>query len=205
MRRRTFLLAAPAGLLAGCVSLFPKETSVQLYRFGGNLTPVQQPPAAPNTTFAVAALPIIFYGPAAGDQILTTTGDEAAYIKGERWVTSASSLFEQALANSFGATPGPARLLSRGEPVPPDLYLKLDVRTFEARYVQGQGAAPTIEVAVNAALSVPAGASVSAEKLFSASVPADANRGSRIAAAFDQAVTQVLRALVEWVDTKGMG
>ncbi|HWD67865.1 MAG TPA: ABC-type transport auxiliary lipoprotein family protein [Caulobacteraceae bacterium] len=205
MRRRTLLLAAPAGLLAGCVSLFPKTPPVQLYRFGGDLSPAQQSPTAPNTTFAVAALPITFSDPAAGDQILTATGDEAAYIKGQRWVTSASSLFEQALVNAFGANPGPARLLSAGEPVPPDLYLKLDVRTFEARYLQGQGAAPTIEVAVDAALSVPAGNAVSAERLFSASVLADANRGSRIAAAFDQAVTQVLQALVNWVEAKGIG
>ncbi|HEY1559634.1 MAG TPA: ABC-type transport auxiliary lipoprotein family protein [Caulobacteraceae bacterium] len=205
MRRRTFLLAAPAGLLAGCVSLFPKSPPVQLYRFGGGLSPARQSPTAPDATFAVAALPITFYDPAAGDQILTTTGDEAAYIKGERWVTSASSLFEQALVNAFGANSGPARLLSSGEPVPPDLYLKLEVRTFEARYLQGQGAAPTIEVAVDAALSVPAGNAVSAEKLFSASILADANRGGRIAAAFDQAVTQVLEAMVKWVDTKGSG
>jgi cholesterol transport system auxiliary component len=205
VRRRTLLLAAPAGLLAGCVSLFPKAPPVQLYRFGGGLKSAQQSPAGPNTTFAVAALPITFTDAAAGDQILTTTGDEAAYIKGQRWVTSASSLFEQALVNAFGANPGPARLLSSGEPVPPDFYLKLDVRSFEARYLQGQGAAPTIEVTVNAALSVPAGNAVSAVKLFSASIPADANRGSRIAAAFDQAVTQVLQALVNWVDTKGNG
>ena len=205
MRRRTFLLATPASLLAGCVTVFPKVAPVQLYRFGGSLTPAQHQPMDSQTSFVVEALPTSFYGPAAGDLILTTTGNEAAYIKDARWVTAASSLFEQALANAFDADPGPARLLSRGAPVRPSLYLKLDVRKFEANYLQGESAPPTIEVAVNATLSVSGSRAVSGEQLFSASVPADANRGGRIAAAFDQAVTNVLQSLVKWVDARGVG
>ncbi len=205
MRRRTLLLAAPASLLAGCVSLFPKEPPVQLYRFGGGLAAVQHPPVDSTTSITVEALPLSFYGASGGDLILTTTGNEAAYIKGARWVSSASGLFEQALANAFDADPGPSRLLSRGEPVRPEYYLKLDVRTFEARYLEGQGASPTIVVTVDAVLSVPGNRTITGQKMFTASVAADANRGSRIAAAFDQAVTQVLQPLVKWVDAKGQG
>lgn len=203
MRRRTLLLAAPAGLLAGCVSVFPKEAPVQLYRFGGDLAPVDHSVATANLT--VETLPISFYGPAAGDQILTSTGNEAAYIKGARWVTSASTLFEQALSNAFGADPGPARLMARGESVRPDFYLKLEVRRFEAQYRQGEGGPPTVDVAVYASLSALADRSLAGEKLFTATVPADANRGGRIAAAFDQAVDEVLQPLVKWVDAKGVG
>lgn len=205
MRRRTFLLAAPAGLLAGCVSLLPKEAPVQLYRFGGDLAPVEHSPAAANSTQTVETLPISFYGPAAGDRILTSSGNEAAYIKDARWVTSASTLFEQAVSNAFDADPGPARLMVQGEAARPDYYLKLDVRRFEVQYRQGAGAPPTIEVDVFASISALADRSLAGEKLFTASVPADANRGGRIAAAFNQAVTEVLQPLVKWVDAKGVG
>ncbi len=203
MRRRSFLLTLSAGCVSGCVTVFPKQAPVQLYRFGGDLAPGQRALAGP--AFTVEVLPINFSAAAAGDRILTLTGTEAAYIGNARWVTSATNLFEQALTNAFEADPGPARLMTRGEPVRPDLYLKLDVRRFEASYPQGAGASPTVEVAVDAALSVPASRTISAERLFSASVPADANRGGRIAAAFDQAVTNVLQPMVKWVNAKGAG
>ena len=75
---------------------------------------------------------------AAGDRILTVTGTQAAYIKDARWVTSSVSLFDSALQRAFDADKGPARLVDRAEIVHADYVLKLDVRTFEARYNHGQ-------------------------------------------------------------------
>jgi cholesterol transport system auxiliary component len=185
--------------------VFPKAEPVQLYRFGGDLPSAPRPPAAANTSFSVEALPITFEGSAAGDRILTTTGDEAAFIKDARWVSSASSLFEQALSNAFDADPGPARLMARGEAVRPNYFLKLEVRRFEVQYRQGQGAPPTIQVDMYASLSALTDRTLAGERLFTASVPADANRGGRIAAAYNQAVNDVLQSLVKWVDAKGVG
>jgi cholesterol transport system auxiliary component len=192
-------------MLGGCVSLFPKEAPAQLYRVGG-AAPTPQPPAtAPRSRFAVQALIIDFNRAATGDQILTVNGNEAAYIKGARWVSGASTLFEQALANAFDASPGPARLMARGEPVRPDYFLKLDVRVFEARYLQGRGSPPTVVVRVYAALSQPADRGLLGQRGFAASIPAADDRVSAIAAAFDQAVAQVLGQLIAWVDAKGAG
>jgi len=203
MRRRSLVLAAPAVLLAGCITLLPKETPSQLYRFGGDLTPVQRPAVA--ASFGVEPLSISFAAPSAGDLILTTTGHEVAYIKGARWVNGASVLFEQALANAFDADAGPARLMARGEVVRPDYFLKLDVRTFEARYLQGQAAPPTVVVEIYAALSAPGGRQIAGDHIFTASVAAQENRGGAIAAAYDQATGQVLQQIVKWVDAKGVG
>jgi cholesterol transport system auxiliary component len=200
VKRRFLLLAAPAAL-AGCVTLLPKETPSQLYRFGGDLPPAQ--PAAGAQRFGVLTLPITFTGPSEGDQILAITGHEAAYLKGARWVSSASILFEQALANAFDADGGPARMLARGESVKPDCLLKLEVRIFEIRYVDGRGLAPTAVVQVYAALSEDR--KLVGEHLFGASVKASDNRGGAIAAAIDQADGQVLGQLVKWVDAKGAG
>jgi cholesterol transport system auxiliary component len=202
VNRRSLLLAAPATLaLAGCVTLLPKETPAQLYRFGGDLPPAQPPAGAQR--FGVILLPITFVSPAAGDQILAVTGHEAAYLKGARWVTGAATLFEQALDNAFDADGGPARLLARGELVKPDYLLKLDVRVFEVRYTDGEGLPPTAVVQVYAALS--ADRQLVGERIFGASIKASENRGGAIASAVDQADSQVLGQLVKWVDAKGAG
>jgi cholesterol transport system auxiliary component len=202
VKRRFLLLAAPAALaLAGCVTLLPKETPSQLYRFGGDLAPAQRPAGSP--MFGVLVLPITFASPAAGDQILAVTGHEAAYLKGARWVAGASTLFEQALTNAFDADAGPARLLARGEAVKADYFMKVEVRVFEVRYADGQGLPPTAVVQVYAALSQDR--KLVGEKIFGASVKASDNRGGAIAAAVDQADNQVLGELVKWVDAKGAG
>jgi len=201
---RGLAVAIGASLLAGCISLLPKENAAQLYRFGAP-SPSAEVPAAGQPRFAVQLVPLSFDRAAAGDRILTMTGDEAAYIKGSRWITAANTLFETAVANAFDTDGGAARLLARGEPVRPDYTLKLDVRAFETRYGQGQGEAPTVVIEMYAALGrvenrVPAG-----ERIFRASVPAAANHVGAITAAYNQAVAKVLADLVKWVDAKGVG
>ena len=203
MRRPGWAAALAAVSLTGCISVLPKAPPAQLYSFGESMPAATAAPAQPR--FAVEALPINFDRPAAGDRILTMTGNEAAYIKGARWDVGAQYLFESALTNAFAADGGAARLVARGEQVRPDYFLKLDVRTFEARYTQGQGAAPTVMVTVNATLSRNGDRAIAADHLFTASVPASDNRVGAITSAYDQAVTRTLGELARWVDGKGVG
>jgi cholesterol transport system auxiliary component len=203
MKCRHLIGGAAILLLGGCVSLLPKEAPAQLYRFGGAPAAASQPASPAQERFEVEALAIDFNRAASGDMILTLNGNEAAYIKGARWVSGASTLFEQALANAFDADQGPARLMARGETVPPDYFLKLDVRSFEARYLQGPNAAPTIEIEVYAALTQPTGHALIGARTFAVSVPATDNRVGAITLAFDQAVAQVLGQMVKWVDARG--
>jgi len=198
-------VAVIGALLVGCISLLPKQKPAQLYRFG-----VSAPPAVARVAgqgqFSVSAVPTSFARAAAGDTILTITGDEAAYIAGARWVTSANSLFDAAVTRAFDADGGPARLIPRGEAVRSDYALKLDVRIFEARYDHGQQSPPTVVVELYAGLVKRSGdstAAAPAERIFQASVPASENRAGAIAQAFDAAVAQVLSKMVTWVDAKG--
>lgn len=198
------LLIAFIGLpLVGCISLFPKSTPAQLYRFGASGAPITSPAALDRDRFAVQSIPTSFDRAAAGDAILTVTGDQAAYIKGSRWVTSASSLFDAAVVHAFDADKGPARLIARGEAVRPDFLLKLDVRAFEAHYDHGAAAAPTVVVEVYAALSRAGDRTLAGERIFQAKVPAGENRAGEITTAFDRAVSKVLSELVAWVNAKG--
>lgn len=194
-------MAAMAALaaLSGCISLLPKEKPVQLYRFGIE-TP--QPAATANISARVTmrAAPTSFQRAAAADLILTVSGDQTAYLGGVRWVTDARDLFDAAVTRAFQGTPGPARLLARGEPAAADYVLKLDVRLFEVRYDRGLGTRPTVVVEVYAALVGHKQNTDGVSRVFHAEAPASSNAVHAIAAAFDSAVGTVLGEIVHWVE-----
>ncbi len=196
--------AALSATLSACVSVFPKQPAANLYRFGMTAPPPAAPPATAGTQrFGVLSAMIAFDRAAATDRILTVSGSQAAYIKGSRWLSQANILFDEALIRAFDSSGGPARLIARGEVVHADYILKLDVRTFEARYDHGDKAAPTIIVTLHADLDRVSDQVAVSSKTFEATVPATDNRVGAIASAFDQAVAKVLGDLVVWVDGKG--
>jgi cholesterol transport system auxiliary component len=209
MSHRYWRASWVAGVLAisclgGCISLLPKVRPAQMYRFGAGPTPLAAP-AAGQTRLAIRAAPTTFERAAAGDRILTVSGNQTAYIAGARWVTAANNLFDDAVFREFVARGGRARLLARDEPAPADYVLKLDVQAFEARYDHGRGAPPTVVVRLYAALvgykNDPAGAS----QVFQAEAPAGTDSVHAITAAFDTAVGKVLGDMVGWVETKAQG
>jgi cholesterol transport system auxiliary component len=178
--------AAPA---AGCISLFPKAKPSQLYRFGVEAA------GEANTagrTYNVSRAPTVFTRAAASDRILTMTGAEAAYVAGSRWVAPAVTLFDEAAARTFDAAPGCARLLSRGDPSSPDARLRLEVRSFEVRYLDGPGAAPTAVVEATASLTRTKDREVILDRAFRVEERAADNRVSAIVAALDAASSRAL-------------
>lgn len=201
---RAAMLVTVVSLLAGCISLFPETEPAQLYRFGAT-TPQVLEATSGEPGFGVLLAAAGFDRAAAGDRILTVSGTQAAYIKDARWVTSAVGLFDSALQRAFDADKGPARLVDRAEIVHADYVLKLDVRTFEARYDHGQVATPTIVLEVHAALDRAQDRTVVGDRSFKAAVTASDNRVGAIAEAFDQAVARVLGELVAWVNARGEG
>lgn len=199
------LTVAAAGLsLAACVSLFPKTDPATTYRFGvtAPATPVGEPKGP---MFGVLRAPTGFVRAAATDAILTTTGSETAYIGSARWVSPAPVLFDEALAKAFDVDPGPARLIARGEVAKSDFVLKLDVRAFEAQYVDGPKSAPDVVVSIRAVLTRNSDRALVGDQAFEARVKAGDNRVSAIVTAFDAAVSQVLRELLLWVNAGGAG
>ena len=198
---RAGVVAGAALALSACVSVFPKQQPATMFRFGYTTPPAAA--AASGQPFGVIRAVTSFDRAAAAERILTVDGGEAAYIKGSRWVSSASVLFDEAVTRAFDGAGGPARLIGRGEVVRADYVLKLDVRSFEARYDHGDKAAPTVVVVVHADLDRVNDRAAVGSRTFSIEVPASDNRVSAIAAAFDQATTKVLGDLVVWVGNRG--
>jgi cholesterol transport system auxiliary component len=197
---RLAAIGAAALALCSCVTVFPKAQPEQLYRFGGAQDAGDGPS---NAQFSVLAGTLEFDQAASSDKILTVTGDEVAYVKGGRWATSASAMFQEALQRAFDNANGPARLVEHGGAAKIDDELRLDVSRFEARYDKGAGAAPTVVVRVYATLTGYADRRVLGVRTFDAEAPASDNRLGPIASAFDQAADQVLGQIVTWVGQTG--
>jgi cholesterol transport system auxiliary component len=192
-------------LLGGCISLFPREQPVQLYRLSLPAPPAVAPATPGSLSFAVRGAVGNFDHAAAGDHLLTVRGDKTAYIANARWVTSAQAMFEGALSERFDADTGPARLLNHAEITDTEYRLDVSVRHFEARYEEESASPPTVLVEISAALDSTHDTGVRKHALFAASVPASANSVSAIVAAYGEATGQVLDKLKAWVDAKGAG
>jgi cholesterol transport system auxiliary component len=189
-------LALSAGL-AGCITLFPKEAPVQLYRFDAAVQPIQSSARG----FAVRTGMADFDPPAAGDRIMTVDGDQVAYVATGRWSSPANQMFDQAVAHGFAAPGDAARLV--GSTGKADYRLRLAVSRFEARYPSGPTSTPTIVVVVRATLDRQSDYTLVGAQEFKAEVPAADNRVGPIVEAFDQATTKVVGDLVAWVDQQG--
>jgi cholesterol transport system auxiliary component len=200
---RLMTVAALAVGLSGCISLFPKAKPASLYRFGE--AEVSVPKGPPGAMFGVLKTPSSFTRAAAGDRILTSTNGEVAYIADARWVSPAFVLFEEATARAFENDPGRARLIGRGEVAKAEMMLRLEVRTFEADYVNGPKAAPEVVVRVRGVLTCSQDRALVGDKIFEARIKAADNRVGAIVPAYDQAVAKVLGEVVTWVNASGTG
>ena len=205
MRRPLVLvlaLALVAGALAGCITLFPKETPVQLYRFGYSPAGGAPSPSSSESTFTVRAVVANFVRSSAGDRILTMQGESVAYIGGARWVETANTLMEDTVHAAFDDH-GPAAVVAKGELGPTDYRLTLAITTFEARFLQGRSAPPTVVVEINAALDKTGDPTTRRERVFRAQSLAQANTVQSIVASFNAAVSDVLGQLVAWTNARG--
>lgn len=207
--RPVLRLAASAAVLtalSGC-ALLSSPDPVQNYRFG---LPMAAPSAVGDTPapLTVSIRRIEFPQATGDDKILGVTGLETAYIGGARWVSPASTLFDDSLKAAFANRADRIRVLGRREPGTPPLILQVTVTTFEARY-GAPGTVPDVVVTARAQLrSTPerraGGGTIrpeegrSVERVFTVTQPAGDNRVSAIVAAFDTATRDINTQIADW-------
>ncbi|MEI7931969.1 MAG: ABC-type transport auxiliary lipoprotein family protein [Alphaproteobacteria bacterium] len=216
MRLRSLIPAALACIaLSGCVTLLPKAEPSALYKLAIDAPRTDRPDAP--VKLNILRAPTAFVRMAAGDQIVTISGAETASIEGARWAAPAPIMFDEQIITAFDASPK-LRLQTRGGVTAPDATLRVEVRTFEARYAEAPIAPktksdakadakafdkrrpPTVVVEIKATLTYPADAARVAEQFLHAEVPASENRVGAIVTAYDAATTQVLKGLVTWAE-----
>jgi cholesterol transport system auxiliary component len=197
MIRAIPLLAVAAIGLSGCISLFPKAEPLTTYKLSVN-TPA--PSATAGTGAVVLKSTTLFPRAAAADRILTVSGPEAATIAGARWVAPASVMFDEALSAAFASTT--TRLTTRGDITPADQIMRIEVRTFEARYLGGEGAAPTVVIEARAGLTNIRDRQASTSREFRAEQAAADNRVGAIVDAYNAATTQLVTDIARWTESQ---
>lgn len=186
---------AAAGLLAGC-GILGGGKPAQLYRFGA--ADVVAPAAASATVVQLNGLE--FQPAAEGDRLLAVNGSEAFYVAQSRWVSPARELFTQAVDRAFDRAG--MDLIRRGQPQTPTANLNLTVPVFEARYLNGVEAAPTVFVEVEAAMASTTGQrGPLGSTRAAATAAATANTVPAIVAAYDAASRQALDQVAVWAAT----
>ncbi len=195
-RVRLMLPPLLALALGGCITVLPKVAPAQLYRFGVGEVAVAVAPT--QGAAAIALGEVTLPRAAAGDGVLTVSGDQTAYVAGARWVSPAVILMREAAVDAFAARPG-VRLT--GADSPSAARLDLSVSAFEADY-PAAGAAPVVRVALTATLTRRAGPV--AVRTFAVDRPAGANRLSAIVPAYDAATRVVLGQAAVWVEAQVM-
>lgn len=191
---RTFAVILASAALGAC-SVLSSPDPVQLYRFGDVDLPAGSPAAGRRV---VVLSPVEFPEGAGGDRILTTSGGQAAYLAGARWLAPAQRLYVSSLEAAFLRGGQGVTLSDRREAASAGVTLDLDITSFEARYLDGADAAPTVVIAGRARL-VATDRSVRAERTFRVDQPAGENRVSAIVAATDAATARFNEDLVTWV------
>lgn len=196
--RRGLLTAAlalpPLALATSGCALLSSPDPVRLYRFGQSAGPGAAATATPRVTLQYAGAS--FPRAAGTDRLLTTSGAEVSYVGDARWAAPAAALFEEAVMRAFQG--GPVRLLRRGASGRADGVLRMEVRTFEARYASPE-AAPTVVIEARVILTpVASGMTDLLETAISVQRPAAANRVSAIAEAFDAATADLLGQVLAW-------
>ncbi len=209
---KTVRISAAAALAAvlfgagGCVSLLPQSKPAQLYRFEYRPATAADGSAASRAsacdraaTVGVILPPANLPRAAQGDQILTVTGDQAAYIAESRWVSPAASLFQDALEAALQEGCG-LRTVRRSDFGAGAATLRVDVDRFETDYA-APGSAPVVAVLFKATL-LKRGGDFSAERVFKATDRAADNRVGAIVEAYSRATSATLRDLTTWVAAK---
>lgn len=181
--------------VSACVSVLPESEPVTVYRLS---SPEPREWSGGDWVIVEIEAPLAPRG-LAGDTIAIARDDRnLAYIEGARWISPAPALVQNLVIDSFNADDARLAPARPEDGTRADYELRLDLRQFEAAYVNGENSAPVVRVRIAARLIAERGRRFVGARVFSADVPASSNRTSAIVAAFDEASSQVSSQIADW-------
>lgn len=198
------LAAAASGGLAGCVSLIPEGgPPPQIYRLSPPAAEPVPGPAARRPWTVEVATPTAPRALAADRIAVSPDGAEIAFAAGARWSEPTPQLLQSVMVNAFDAD---GRVLAAVRPedgVRASCDLRLEIEAFEAVYLDGEDAPPTVAIRVRARLINPSTRTLTATSVFEVMEPADEARLRAIVASFETAVQAVASTVVDWTLDNG--
>jgi len=193
IRRRTILLALPAGL-AACSGPLGGGSPPQLY----TLSPVKDfPPSLPKTNAQ-----LLIEAPSAPGSLdteriaLMKSAISVDYFASAAWTDRAPKMVQDLLVESFENTGKIAAIDRESLALRADFVLEPDLRDFTAIY--GATDAPTVRVRIGLKLVHLPEKQIVSQHTSSADVQATENSVPAVVAAFDTALHQVMGDAVAW-------
>lgn len=127
--------------------------------------------------------------------------DQLQVYRGASWAQPATDLLEDSVVRAFEDSGKIAAVAHVGTGIRSDYKLAIDLRRFESDYA-GQSL-PSAMIELNAKLLHSADQRVVASRTFLVARPSTGTDTAAVAAAFEQALTQVTTELVGWTLTAG--
>jgi cholesterol transport system auxiliary component len=189
-------------LLGGCVgSLLSGGQPDNLYRFGAS-GPMGVSSPAPITPLTILLEKVHFVPEIEGDRMLAAHDGTTRYIKGSRWITSAPSLFTQAMVRSIQVRAPGLRVTTVQGGTGSGYALAITITRFEAQYDDaGMIYPPTIVMEGDAALYGLSDHKVLAQRHMVTRATAERNHAADIVSAFDQATRLLTADVTDWVQS----
>lgn len=195
--RRAFFTALAAGsVLAGCANLIGPDTPPgQIYMLsphfpaaaGAMRLPFQLAVSLPAASAALAT-----------NRIAILRGGTLDYYADAQWPDAVPGLVQSLLVGGLEAGGALQSVAREDQGIRADYILQSEVVDFDARYDQPD-APPTAVIALTVKLVSASGGIIAAAQSFRQEAPASANSIAAAVAAFDEAATALLAAVVPWV------
>ncbi|GAA0545080.1 cholesterol transport system auxiliary component [Rhizomicrobium palustre] len=194
--RRALILSslATAGL-AGCADIVGPPEPPKLYRLSPRFAAVP----GPSVPWALSVLRPETAGSFETERlVLTRPPSGLDFYANTAWSDRTPNLIQTALVEAFEASGRIAQVARDSDGIRADYLLNTDLRDFEARYDQGEGA-PLAVIRLAVRLMETRGRRIVGTAVFAKEVRASANTVDAVVAAHTEAFSGLAADLVPWV------
>ena len=198
MRITTTLLLGGTLILSGCVSLIPDATPADVvYRLSATTEGVPQSPIAKVIRIDRPRAASVFQGK---DIVVSPDGRRLASAAQAKWAESIPDMLQNSFVDVLAERSGLVGVIpSSGART--DTRVHLTIKSFEARFDQGEGSAPMAVVHYAATLSNASNRNLLGTYDVKKAVRATDIRVSTIVEAMDNANQQALNEIADWLET----
>ncbi|WP_421790982.1 ABC-type transport auxiliary lipoprotein family protein [Hyphobacterium sp.] len=191
----TALILGSAVALTGCISVLPENVPATVYRLS---TPEPSGMVRQEAVIVNVQRPLTPRALSGSEIALSQNRGELVFADGAEWITPVPRLIQDLIVESMDAFE-PSLIASRPEDgVRAEFELATEVRTFEANYLSGPEAAPTVIVRLRARLIRSSDRRLVAVDAVGAQARASTNTLGDIVAAYDAAAQEAMANVAQW-------
>lgn len=196
MIRRTFLLAAAALLLPGCVNLLPQVEPSAVYRLSA---PEPAGDFSTGQTIVSVGVPLTPRALSSDDIAISMARGELAFIEGAKWIAPVPRLMQDLVVEAIDAYEPDLAAARPEDGVLSEYGISTEIRAFEAVYRDSDDAAPMAVIRMRVRLVRLDGRQLVGIHAVGAQAQAADNRIGDIVAAYDAAAQETASEIAEWV------